>query len=57
MKVARIETEQFLVPHGIAQVELVRTRDVRFGTDAKQLGFDRIEIQGRIERCGEDGVK
>src|SRR3954452_10993413 len=54
---AGVEAEQRLARERVAEVELVRTDDIRLGADAEELALDRIAVQRRVDRLGEDRVE
>ena len=55
VEVAGIEAQQLAAGGRVAEVELVRTGDVRLGADAEQLGLDCVEVVRK--RFGEDFIE
>src|SRR6185312_5496221 len=55
VEVAGVHAEQGLPGEGVPEVELVRADDVRLRADPEQLALDRVAVQGRVDRLGEDG--
>ena len=57
MKVPGVETEQFLPCYRVSKIELMRTDDVAFGTNSKQLALDRIEQIAWVYRIAENRIE
>jgi hypothetical protein len=57
VEVARIEAEQHLIRHRIAQVELGRPDRVTLRAQAEEFALDRVQIEAGIELLGQDRVE
>ena len=57
MVVTGIERVENLARQRVSQVELVRPDGVALAADAEQLAFNRIQVEGRVERLFEHRVQ
>src|SRR5262249_59500074 len=56
-EVSRVEAEDRLTLDRVPKVELVRADDVALRPEAEKLAFDRVAVQGRVDRLGEQLVE
>src|SRR5262249_55029626 len=57
MIVASVQREQLFSRDRVADIKLMRTHDIAFRPNAKQLGFDGIEIEFRRDRLSENLIE
>ena len=57
MEVTGVETKQLAPRNGVSQVELVRSHNVAFTSDPKQLRFHGIQIQIRGNGLRENRIQ